>query len=107
VYILRSGAVDWSFLPDLLHYVDDAFSYDPDEELAFYAPYKSFYPRKQVAFQRLFDEVRIPHEKKQEFGHELVIIGLEVSLESMSIVMPLEKRKKLAEEIERFIRDPV
>ena len=31
-------------IPDLLHYVDDVFSYDPQEELDFYTPYGSWYP---------------------------------------------------------------
>ena len=66
----------------LLHYVDDAFSFDSSEELEFYAPYEDYYPPKQVGLLKLFDEVGILHEKqKQEFGRTLTIIGLEVCLE--------------------------
>ena len=92
-------------LPDLLHYVDDAFSYDPDEELEFYAPYEPYYPKKQVGLLKIFDEVGIPHEKrKQEFGCQLTIIGLRVCLDSMMIVMPDEKQESLADEVLRFLR---
>ncbi len=87
-------------LPGLLHYVDDAFSFEPDEALAFYAPYDGWYPKKQVGLLNLFDEVGIPHEKrKQEFGCELTIIGLQVSLDSMTITMPFEKHTDLVQEI--------
>jgi len=76
--------------------VDNAFSFDPNENLEYYAPYRKWYPGKQVRLLELFDEVGIPHEeRKQEFGKELTIIGLQVSLQSMSITMPVEKQEDL------------
>ena len=94
-------------LPGLLHYVDDAFSFKPDEALKFYAPYDGWYPKKQVSLLKLFNEVRIPHEKKkQEFGCELTIIGLRVSLDSMTITMPFEKHTDLIDEVSQFIAHP-
>ena len=91
-------------LNGLLHYVDDVCSFEPNEHLAFYEPYQDFYPVKQVELLELFDEVGIPQEKrKQEFGRTLTIIGLEVSLESMSMSMPREKREDLIEAIKNFL----
>ena len=34
---------------DLLHYMDDAWSYDMNLVLTYYTPYGTFYPAKQVA----------------------------------------------------------
>ena len=91
-------------LPGLLHYIDDAFSFNLDEDLEFYSPYDQYYPKKQAALLWLFDEIGIPHEKrKQEFGQSLTIIGLDISLDSMSITMPDDKCVKLVEDILDFI----
>jgi len=49
----------------LLHYVDDVFSFESKETLKFYAPYDGWYPKKQVGLLTLFDEVGIPHKKKE------------------------------------------
>ena len=93
-------------LTRLLHYVDDVFSFDPNEELKFYSPYQDHYPLKQVKLLHLFDEARIPHKKqKQEFSQTLTIIGLEVSLESMTISMPKEKREELIVTIDKFVNN--
>ena len=71
-----------------------------DEELKCYNPHNTFYPRKQTALLQLFDEIGIPHEKKkQEFGWNLTIIGLHVSLDSMTITMPDKKRDNLVKEV--------
>ncbi len=88
----------------LLHYVDDAFSFEPEEALEYYAPYDEWYPQKQASLLRLFDEVGILHEKKkQEFGHKLTIIGLQVSLESLMITMLHKKHDNLIEEVTQFL----
>ncbi|KIJ27656.1 hypothetical protein M422DRAFT_271140 [Sphaerobolus stellatus SS14] len=47
-------------IEDLLHYMDDAFSYEMDPVLEYYAPYDSHYPKKQVALLRLWDELGLP-----------------------------------------------
>src|SRR5258708_21981082 len=65
-------------LPDLLHYVDDAFSFELNETLEFYAPYDSWYPKKQVGLLKLFDKVGIPHEKgNKNMGKSLQSSGYE------------------------------
>ncbi len=91
-------------LPDLLRYADNAFSFEPNETLEFYALYDSWYPKKQVGLLKLFDKVGIPHEKrKQEYGQELTIIRLQVSLDSLTIMMPFEKHENLIDEISQFL----
>ncbi len=94
-------------LTGLLHCVDDVFSFDVDEELRFYTPYKTYCPAKQAKLLCLFDEISIPHEKwKQEFGCSLTIIGLEVDLDSMTIAMSMEKRVDLIEMVKKFMNNP-
>ena len=74
--------------------------------MIFYPPYEAYYPAKQVKLLKLFNEVGIPHEKwKQEFGRTLTIIGLEVSLESMTISMSTGKREDLIEAIKIFLNN--
>ena len=72
----------------------------------YYGPYDAYYPKKQSALLQLFDEIGIPHEKrKQEYGRNLTIIGLLVSLDSMSITMPDERRDSLVKEVLQFINE--
>jgi hypothetical protein len=64
-------------IPDLLHYMDNAWSCDMDSALVFYPPYNEYYPMKQVRLLQLWDEISLPHEKsKQLFGKSLRIIGV-------------------------------
>jgi hypothetical protein len=75
----------------MLHYIDDAFSFKFTKELIQYEPHDASYPAKQTTLLLLFNKIGLPHEKKkQEFGHELMIIGLSFSLILMSISMPKE-----------------
>ncbi|KAF8587540.1 hypothetical protein K439DRAFT_1614295 [Ramaria rubella] len=83
-------------ITDLLHYVDDAWSYDMNSELVYYKPYDSSNPSKQVSLLRLWDEIGLPHSKnKQEFGQSLEIIGFHVDPQAMSFTMPSESKAVL------------
>lgn len=93
-------------ITDLLHYMDDAFSFDDDPELGYYKPYDMRCPKKQVRLLQLWDELGIPHEKrKQEYGTSLDIIGLHVDPQAMTITMSDSRRADLIAEIDRFISD--
>ncbi len=86
--------------------MDDAFSFNPDEELAYYGPYDTYYPKKPSVLLHLFDEIGIPHKKrKQEYGQNLTIIGLWILLDSMSISMLDDKRENLVKEVLQFINE--
>src|SRR5260370_18757453 len=41
----------------LLHYINDTFSVNPDEDLEFYSPYDQYYPKKQAALLWLFNKI--------------------------------------------------
>lgn len=90
-------------ITNLFHYMDDAFGFDDDDELEFYAPYACKYPRKQVQLLQLWDELGIPHrKKKQEFGSSLEIIGLYINPQDMTITMSEDRRSSLINEIDLF-----
>jgi len=96
-------AITLKLVEDLLHYMDDAFGYDMDPQLEYYALYDQHYPKKQVALLRLWDEIGLPHsKKKQEYGQALTIIGFRVDPVSMTLSLPLESRKQLIQEIRDF-----
>lgn len=94
-------------LTDLLHYMDDNWGYDDDEELVYYQPYDTFFPKKQVSLLELWDELGVPHERrKQEYGPSLEIIGLYVNPADMTITMSNDRRTDLINAISEFVDSP-
>ena len=72
-------AINVKGITDMLHYIDNAWSYDTNRALVLYEPYMTFFPSKQVALLMLWDEIGLPHSKhKQVFSRKLDIIGLHV-----------------------------
>jgi len=62
------GLVMWiaiyiHLLPELLHYMDDAWSYEMEPALMYYKPYDAWYPQKQVKLLILYNELGFPHIK--------------------------------------------
>ena len=49
-------------IEDLLHYMDDSFTYDSDLTLRYYGPHNSYYPSKQCHLLTLWDDIGLPHE---------------------------------------------
>jgi len=91
-------------LPDLMHYMDDAWSYEMDPMLAFYEPYDAWFPLKQVKLLQLYHELGLPHvQKKQQFGRTLEIIGLVVNPINMTITMSDKSCSDLTSAICAFI----
>jgi len=90
--------------PDLLHYMDDAWSYEMDPILVYYEPYDCCFPHKQVKLLLLYDELGLPHIKqKQVFGKSLKIIGMVVDPTNMTISMSLNARNDLTAAIRAFV----
>jgi hypothetical protein len=97
-------AIHVYLLEDLLHYMDNAWSYDTDPTLQLYALYGAHYPRKQVCLLQLWDEIGLPHEKhKQVFGPSLEIIGPVLDPQDMTISMPAASKSELIIAICHFI----
>ncbi|KAF8584388.1 hypothetical protein K439DRAFT_1646952 [Ramaria rubella] len=83
-------------IADLLHYMDDTWSYEMNEALMLYEPYKSYYPFKQVQLLHLWDMLGLPHSKdKQVFGSSLEIVGLHIDPHAMKITMVPDHKLKL------------
>ena len=71
-----------------MHYMDDAWSYETDPMLVYYAPHDSWFPRKQVTLLQLYNDLGLPYDKKKQvFGRSLDIIGLYVDSRHMTISM--------------------
>ncbi|KIY47218.1 hypothetical protein FISHEDRAFT_74876 [Fistulina hepatica ATCC 64428] len=88
---------------DLFAYVDDTFSWDFADNLAWYEPYEAWYPKKQVMLLHLWDFLGVPHEKKkQEWGPAIVVIGLLVDAVDMSVMMPDQSRRELIATLRAF-----
>jgi hypothetical protein len=89
---------------DILHYMDDAWSYDLDSDLHFYKPYNVFCLGKQVQLLMLWDEIGLPHEKaKQLYAPSLDIIRFHVDPSQMMIQMSQDSCLQLIEVIEAFV----
>ena len=87
-----------------MHYMDDAWSYEMDPMLVYYAPHDSWFPRKQVMLLQLYDDLGLPHDKdKQVFGCSLDIIGLHFNPHCMTISMSDMSRANLVTAVHTFI----
>jgi len=84
--------------------MDNAFGYEFDPMLVFYAPYNDYLPAKQAGLLMLWDEVGLPHKKhKQIFGPAIEIIGFWVDPRDISIKMSTLLKSELISAIQCFI----
>src|SRR5882724_5982629 len=103
------GLVAWIriyiyMIKDLLHYMDDAFTYDSDPMLQYYGPHNSYYPLKQCCLLKLWDDVGLQHEQhKLVFGQSINIIRFHVDPVKMSFTMPQELKDDLIIAILEFV----
>ena len=103
------GLVAWIriyvyMIEDLLHYMDDAFTYNANLVLEYYALHNTQYPSKQCQLLTLWDDIGLPHkQQKQVFGQYLDIIGFFVNPINMSFTMPAESKNDLICTIFEFI----
>ena len=108
VWISFMSLVAWialrrELVEDLKTYMDDSFSFERADNLLFYEPYQDFFPAKQTRLLRLWDEIRLPHERaKQEFGSPLTVIGFDVDPNRMLATLPFHKKAALVTELRRF-----
>ncbi|KAF5387588.1 hypothetical protein D9757_006614 [Collybiopsis confluens] len=90
-------------LGDIFAYVDDAFGAELAENMTYYEPYEEYFPTKQAKFLMLLDKLGTPHERpKQLYGPNLLVIGLDVDPNTMTITMPLKARSDLIAAIKSF-----
>jgi hypothetical protein len=94
-------------LPNLATYSDDSFGIELMDNFEFYAPYNRSLPAAQTRLLSLWDHLGIPHkEKKQVFGAQLTIIGIEVDVNDFTLTLPSESRLDLLAQLKEFSRTP-
>ena len=105
IFISFNSLVAWiakyeKHLEYLADYVDDSSGCDLAGDTLFYEPYKKQMPRHQTILLRLWDELGIPHKPhKQLFGSPLVIIGIEVNPNEMTLSLPDDAKTRLLDEL--------
>ncbi|KAJ7117924.1 hypothetical protein C8R43DRAFT_1091113 [Mycena crocata] len=88
-------------------YIDDTFSADLADDMAYYESYGALFPTAQANTMLLWDEINLFHElPKQIWGERLTIIGFEVDPNAMTITMSDSKRAELLAGVEEFCRIP-
>ena len=108
VWISFMSLVAWlalrrALIDDLKTYMDDSFSFEQADNMLFYEPYQEFFPAKQTRLLKLWDEIRLPHERaKQEFGSTLTVIGFDVDPNRMLATLPPKKKDALVAELRCF-----
>ena len=94
-------------IPDLNTYSDDSFGVELAKNLTFYEKYQISMPTSQVKLLTLWDDLGIPHKKrKQLFGSNLTIIGINVDTTNMTLTMPQESKEDLLAQLQEFSRTP-
>ena len=92
---------------DLASYCDDTFGVELLSNFTFYEPYQCSLPANQTSLLELWDELGIPHkEKKQVYGSNLTIIGINVDMHELLLTLPSESRTDLLDHLREFTRTP-
>ncbi|KAH9853371.1 hypothetical protein C2E23DRAFT_715037, partial [Lenzites betulinus] len=84
-------------------YVDDDYSFEPENNTEFYEPYGALLPAGQARLLRLWDDLGIPHERsKQLHNYVLPIIGFDIDPNAMTVTLPSESRDKFLAALDDF-----
>jgi len=85
---------------EVLEYVDDSFGIEEECNRSIYTPYDDKFPMQQVRLFQLWDKIGVPHKrKKQVYGTQLLILGIEVDVENLTFTLPEEARERLLKEL--------
>lgn len=85
-------------------FVDDCFAIQVGHTTTFYPPLNRHIPVEQAQMLSLWDELGIPYKPhKQQHGTKLIILGIEVDVDNLTLTLPEAKRRELVEELDRFI----
>lgn len=108
IFVSFNSLVTWiahhvKGIPFLAAYCDDSFGFTLEDDVTYYTPYGKFLPSPQATLLSLWDELSIPHkEKKQISGSPLVIIGIDVDPNLMTLTLPASARSDLLAELDKF-----
>ena len=77
------------------------------KNVTLYKLYSRFMPTNQVKLLTLWDRLGIPHkEKKQLFGVNLTVIGIQVDAKNLTLTLPEQNKLELITTLEDFARTP-
>ena len=94
-------------IPALRTYSDDSFGVELSRNVTLYEPYSRFMLSSQVTLLKLWDRLGIPHkEKKQVFGSNLTIIGIDVDANNLTLTLPSDNKLELVVLLNDFARTP-
>ena len=94
-------------IPALGTYCDDSFGVELARNVTYYEPYSRIMPSSQVTLLKLWDRLGIPHkEKKQVFGSNLTIIGIDVDANNLTLTLPSDNKSELVALLSDFARMP-
>ena len=83
-------------IPALGTYSNDSFGVELARNMTFYEPYSWTMPSSQVTLLKLWYHLGIPHkEKKQVFGANLTIIGIDMDANKLTLTLPRENKLEL------------
>ena len=112
IFISFNSLVAWiakyvKGLPYLADYVDDSSGCNLTGDTQYYEPYKLHMPTHQTQLLLLWDELGIPHKPhKQVSGSPLVIIGIEVDPNRMTLTLPEASKLRLINELSFWASKP-
>jgi hypothetical protein len=93
---------------DQATYCDDSFGVELMTNFTFYEPYQCSYPTNQTLLLQLWDELGIPHKKKKQvFGSNLPIIGIDVNADHLILTLLPDSRNELLQHLKDFARTPM
>ena len=70
---------------NLCTYIDDNGSFAHIGDVAYYPPYRMYYPMDQTKLLKLWDELNIPHvKKKQVYRPVIPYVGFDVDPNTIS-----------------------
>lgn len=100
-------AISIKHIMDLLTYVDNTFSYNHTNNVAWYKPYNTMMPAQQVVLLSLWDKLSIPHNhKKQMLGVLLPIIGFSITISTLRVTVPDRSCLDSITAIQAFVHAP-
>ena len=112
IFISFNSLVAWiakyvKGLPYLSDYVDDSSGCNLLGDTAYYEPYGVHMPTHQTHLLQLWDELGIPHKPhKQVSGAPLVIIGIQVNPNEMTLTLPETAKLHLIDELTFWTSKP-
>ena len=88
-------------------YIDDSSGCNLLNNISHYKPYGTNYPSNQFKLLQIWDELSIPHKScKQVSGSPLMIIGIKIDPNLMTLTLPNDARISLINKLHLWTSKP-